>query len=199
MVHHCYECKFWNCLDPSRFYDDRTSGECRKHAPVSEVDCEGNASRWPITFRKDGCGDWQHCTVEQWDERTSESKEKATTNRNRICCICQNEFKVMDTDAPDLIRCVDCLEETASWFKEKCMDRLCENQEKKSDWSGELVEYLRDRADKELTEVFQALADWDESEIDAADVIKECSDAANFLMMIAETVKRVEEEEWKKE
>jgi len=69
-MYRCECCCWWNGFDIG------PEGQCRKHAPVVLVGCEGQ-SIWPITNKKNWCGDakFLYSTTQKKREELKQSGE----------------------------------------------------------------------------------------------------------------------------
>ena len=68
-----------------------------------------------------------------------------------------------------------------SWFSEKMKDELLKHLDRPG-WQGEKVRYLWDRMKEEFNELGVSLA----NNLTRDEIVRECADVANFVMMIAD-------------
>ena len=56
----CGSCDYWTPDEADARVSLDATGDCRRHAPVATVDANGEMwSVWPVTFARNGCGDFQ--------------------------------------------------------------------------------------------------------------------------------------------
>jgi len=83
------------------------------------------------------------------------------------------------------------MREPIKWFANQMEQSLQKHDEERGSdgWLNEDVSWLFERLEQEVKELSALIYKYNHSFLEVAPIIKECSDVANFAMMIADSVR----------